>query len=90
MVQRSVVRGFENVHDLLEVGIVCAELPVRLAKLIKRNRRRVFFVWITKMAVEGGKEGGERVESYLVCFFAIRWIRSPLEVDLHRSLCLAC
>ena len=90
MAPRSVVRGFEDVHELLEVDVVSAELPVRLAKLIKRNGRRVFFIWVAKMAVEGGKEGGERVESYLLCFFTVRWIRSPPEVDPHRSLRLTC
>ena len=38
---RSVIRGFENVHELLEVGVVSAELLVRLAKLIMRDRRCV-------------------------------------------------
>ena len=90
MAPRSVVRGSENVHELLEVGVVSAELPVRLAKLIKCERCRVFFVWVAKMAVEGGKEGGERVESYLLCFFTVCWIRNPPEVDPHRSLRLTC
>ena len=90
MAPRSVVRGFEDVHELLEFGVVSAELPVRLAKLIKRERRRVFFVWVAKTAVEGGKEGGERVESYLFCFFTVRWILSPAEVEPPRSLRLTC
>ena len=90
MVLRSVVHGFEDVNKLLEVGIVSAELSVRLAKLIKRERCPVFFVWVAKMVVEGGEEGGERVESYLICFFTFRWIHSLAEVDLHRSLRLAC
>ena len=86
MAPRSVVHGFEDVHELLEVGVVSTELPVRLAKLIKRERRRVLFVWVAKMAVEGGEEGGEHIESYLVCFFTVRWICSPAEVDPHCSL----
>ena len=90
MTPRSVVRGFENVHQLLEVGVASTELPVRLAKLIKRERHCVFFVWDAKMAVEGGKEGSERVESYLLCFFTVGWIRSPAEVGPHRSLRLTC
>ena len=90
MVPRSVICGFEDIHKLWEVGLVSAELPVRLAKLIKRKRCCVFFVWVAKMAVEGGKEDGKCVESYLVCFFTIRWIRSPVEVDPHRLLRLTC
>ena len=90
MAPRSVIRGFEDVHELFEVGVVSAELPVRLAKLIKLERRHVFFVWVAKIAVEGCGEGGKRVESYLICFFTVHWIRSPAEVDPHRSLRLTC
>ena len=91
MTPRSVVHcRFEDVHELLEVGVVSAELPVQLAKLMKRERHCVFFVWVAKMAVVGGKEGGKRVESYFICFFTVRWVCSPAGVDPHHSLLLTC
>src|SRR6266699_301807 len=46
----------------------------------------MLFIWVSKMAVKCCKEGGKRVEDYLICLFSV-CIRCPTNVDPHRPLC---
>ena len=79
---------FQDVHKLLEAGVVYIELAAGLVKLVKSEGSSVFLIRVPKVAIEGCKEGSEYVESYLVCFFTVYSIRSAAELGPHHSLCL--
>ena len=89
MAPRSVVRGFDDVHELLQVGVVCAKLTIGLAKIVEGKGCSVLLVWVAKVAIEGYKEGSEAIKEDLEGFFTAV-VCGFVEVDPHRSLFLTC
>ena len=89
MALRSVVCSFKDVNKLLEVIVICAKLPIGLAKLVESEGCIVLLVWVTKMSLEGCEAGGEAINEEIKDLLTAV-LRGFAEVDLHRSLCLTC
>ena len=89
MAPRSVVCAFEDVQKLLEVGVVCAKHIIGLAKLVESEGGSVLLVWVPEFAIKCCEEGSEAIKEDLEGF-RTAVIRGFAEVDLHRSLHLAC
>ena len=89
MAPRGVVCGFEDVHKLLEVGIVCARLTIGLEKLLESEGSSVLLVWVADVAIEGCEEGGEASKEDLDDFLTAV-VRGFAKVDSYCLLHLTC